>query len=144
MKLMTAFIVGFIVIVVGMSLLGETANTTRPLTNALTVTNESFTGVNATAVALTNGNHTSLAVRNSTHDTLTITTHYTTNATAGTVTVLTGNGTYYADYTYEANTYQDSSATRSVISLIVVLFGIAVFALLLAAMYPVIMEKFGR
>lgn len=128
-NILSGVVMGFMAIVLGSIFIGIIADQEEAITTPQSIANESFTGVNATAVALANGNMTTVsAVRNSTHDTLTVTTDYTVSLDAGTITVLTGNGTYYADYNYEMADYVSNSATRSIVSIIVILFGVGVLA----------------
>lgn len=120
-------------IILGAIFIGIIADQEEAITTPQSVSNESFTGVNATAVALTYDDMQAVsAVRNGTGSALTVTTHYTVDLTAGTITVLVGNGTYYADYTYYTDNYVANSATRSIMSLLVILFAVGVLG---AAIY---------
>ena len=139
--LITVFLIGFLAIVIGVNLLTATADTTSTLTSSQTATNESFTGINDTAVALSNTNIIAVSeIRNATHDEMTLTTDYTVNTTAGTITVLTGNGTYYADYTYFHGNYIEQDAARNMTALIIIMFAVAVLAVTIGIFLPTIRE----
>jgi len=113
----------FLVPIVAVILLGIIWSTVQTATVPTSVTNESFTGVENTYVALDNDNWAACsAVRNSTHHTLTETTDYVVDLSSGrlnmTTTGLAVNGTdntTYADYTYKADSYVDSSMGRTII-----------------------------
>ena len=97
--ILVGFVIG--VGVLAVDKFGETTETTS------TVTNETFAGVNGTAVALANDELLSVtAVRNATAqgDTFNADTEYTVALDAGTITVLNGTASYTVDYTHSSDT----------------------------------------
>lgn len=144
MGMVGMILIAFIVLILGINFLTAYADAQHDVINTGTVTNESFTGINATAVALTYDNMIAVSeVRNASNDALTITDDYTVNLTTGSITVLVGNGTYYADYTYYPDTYVQNSASRSIIGIILVLFAIGILGLLLALVLPELRDLLG-
>lgn len=128
-KLFGGLMVGFVAIIIGLALFVPIGDKADSITNAQSVTNESFTGVDNVSVDLDHNYFAAVsAVRNSTHDTLTVTTDYTVQDDDGSITVLTGNGTYYADYTYYADDYVYDASTRTLTNLILVFFALAIVA----------------
>jgi len=120
----------FLVPIIAVILLGIIWSTVRTATTPTSVTNESFTGVENTYIALTYDDWAACsAVRNATNDALTVTTDYVVNLDAGSINITTaggGNGTYYADYTYKEDSYMTSSTSRLVTGYIPVIFAVAV------------------
>jgi len=120
----------FLVPIIAVILLGIIWSTVRTATTPTSVTNESFTGVENTNVALTYDDWAACsAVRNATNDALTVTTDYVADLTNGQINITTaggGNGTYYADYTYKEDSYMESSTSRLVTGYIPVIFAVAV------------------
>ena len=120
----------FLVPIIAVILLGIIWTTVRTATTPTSVTNESFTGVENTYVALAYDDWAACsAVRNATNDALTVTTDYVVDLTNGQINITTaggGNGTYYADYTYKEDSYMESSTSRMVIGYLPVIFAVAV------------------
>jgi len=124
----------FLVPIIAVILLGIIWTTVRTATAPTSVTNEAFTSVNDTYVALTYDDMVAVsAVRNINGTVLTETTHYVVDLTGGRINITTAgqaiNGTSdytcYADYTYKADSYMDSSTSRMVIGYLPVIFAVA-------------------
>jgi len=120
----------FLVPIICVILLGIIWSTVQTATTPTTVTNESFTGVENTYVALTYDEWTVCsAVRNATHDTLTETTDYVVDLSGGRLNITTaggGNGTYYADYKYKEDSYMESSTSRMIIGYVPLMFAVVI------------------
>ena len=108
-------------------------------TTLSTSTNESFTSVNDTFVALTNDDFAVVsAVRNATQYALTVTTHYVVDYASGRINITTagaalsveGNTTHYADYTYRATGYVTNTIARLVLSFVTVMVAIGLIVFL--------------
>ena len=135
----------FLIPIITVILLGIIWSTVQTATVPTSVTNESFTGVENTYVALTYDDMAAVsAVRNSTHNALTVTTDYVVNLAAGSINITTaggGNGTCYADYTYKDDSYMDSSIGRTIIGYLPVIF--AVVILIFIAGFVVLKKRAG-
>lgn len=127
--MLAGIIMAFIGVIIGLALLSSSADTMSPLTDTYSATNDSFTGVNDTAVEVIDADSYSVVsfseVRDSTGSTLTEGTGY--NVSDNSIIVYEGGGTYYADYTYRSVDYIEDSGSRSLSSLIVLFFALAVF-----------------
>lgn len=122
-------ITAFVLILVGIALIDPIADSVYDARNTYSITNESFAGVNATAVALTYDDFEAVSeVRNSSHAVMTVTTDYTVGAADGEITVRSGTGTYYADYVYYPDGYVSDSTSRILLNLLVIFFAIGVLA----------------
>lgn len=134
---------GFIALIMGITFLVSVANQSKPLTDVLTQTNESFSGVLNQNVTLQNGNITTVsAVRNSTG--AIDADNYSVNTTMGYIILYAPqvNGTFYIDYSYYSSNYVQDTGARTMTSLIVVFFALAVLGVLIAVMWPSIRDKF--
>ncbi len=127
-KLLTAMLVPLI----GIILIGVVWSSVQDSTTTTTVTNESFSGVNNTYVALTYDDWaSSSAVRNGTGTELNSSTDYDVNLTSGSIKLLNqSNGTYYADYTYYPDGYIEGSMSRTILNYLPIMFAIALFVFL--------------
>ena len=121
----------FLVPIITVILLGIIWSTVQTATVPTSVTNESFTGIENTDVALTYDDWAAVsAVRNATNDAVTVTTGYVADLSSGSINITTaggGNGTYYADYTYKEDSYMESSTSRMVTGYIPLLAAVVIF-----------------
>lgn len=122
-------IFGFMVVFVGVVLLGAVADEQVRVTQANSVVNESVVLVNASAVSLDNNQLDSLSFVGNASDTLTVNTDYTVDLSAGTVTSLGPAGTFNASYVYRE---VGSATARTLTSLITLFFALGVMGLGLA------------
>lgn len=152
------FISAFIILLIGIVLLGSTADTVTIATDSTTIEslNESTTLINGTGVALTNNWVTSiievLAQNGTANYSLTETTDYTVdNLNSETTVQITlvnaewdGN-TSYVSYNYQNDNYVRSGVSRVLIRLIIIFFAIALLGIAIAVMYQMgLMELFKK
>ena len=117
----------FLIPIIAVILLGIIWSTVQTATVPTAVTNESFAGVTNTYVALTYDDWAACsAIRNGTHETMGIG-NYTVNLAAGSVNLTSASGTYYADYTYKADSYLTSSMSRTIVGYLPLIFAIVIF-----------------
>jgi len=125
-------IIAFIGVILAIALLQSSADTISTMTDTYSVTNQSFTGVLSGNTSLADSddykvNSVSKVVNTTT--TLTVSTDY--NVSGNGIIIYTQNDTYYADYVYQTDSYNESGAVRAVSGLIILFaaLAIAVFAL---------------
>jgi len=127
----------FLVPIITVILLGIIWSTVQTATVPTAVTNEAFTSVNDTFVALDYNDWVECsAVRNINGTTLGAAAgNYTVSLSGGSINVTTaglgidaGSGyTMYADYTYRADSYVDSSLGRTIVGYLPIMFALVVF-----------------
>ncbi len=132
----------FVFIIIGVAFLTSIADTTQPITNALPITNESFTGVQNTAVSLAHGNLTAVSAVKFSNGTTVPTSNYTVNLTPGTITLVTANGTYYTDYNYHADTYVADGASRTLVNTNIIFYA-AFILIILAGITKAMYDKYS-
>lgn len=123
----------FLVPIMCVILLGIVWSTVQTATTIQTVTNESFTAVNDTHVALTYDGWVACSAVRNVNDTTLGTGNYSVGLSGGTINITTaglavdnGSGfTHYADYTYKDDSYMESSMSRTVIGYLPIIFALA-------------------
>ncbi len=121
---MKMVLVGFVFILSGVIFISALADETTRVTQANTVTNESITIVNATAVSLANNQLDSFTeLSNVTNGAVTEGDNYTVDLSAGTVTGVDLSGAYNASYVYRE---VGNSTSRTLTNLVIVFFAIGV------------------
>ena len=127
-----SIIVAFIGIILAITLIQSSADTTSAMTDQYTVSNQSFVGVlgaNTSISDRTINKVVSVAkVVNST-TTMTVLTDY--NVSGNGIITYAQNDTYFVDYVYQKTGYAEDGAVRAVIGMIIIFaaLAIAVFAL---------------
>jgi hypothetical protein len=126
-----------VTVMIAVIILSVIFSITFTATNTASVTNESFTGIVNSYVALENDNWASVSeVRNASHDALVENTDYEVDLVAGAINITTGNdGTYYADYTYYPDMYITSGTSRMLVSYIPVILAVVIMMLVAAGIY---------
>lgn len=122
-------LVAFILLILGIIFAGVIADNVYDNTNTYTVTNETLTGVNGTAVTLTYDDLVEVTqVRNTTTQSVIFneTSDYTVTLSTGAITVLSGSDDYSVDYVYYPDNYVKNATSRSLINLLVIFFVIGV------------------
>lgn len=114
-----------VVLIIGIQLLVAAANSVTDVTEAKTVTNESMSLVNGTAVAAAHTQWDSVTRVGNTTVTLNETTQYTVDLPHGTVTLIGTSGTYDVSYVYRQ---VGNSTSRTLVLLIILFMAIGILA----------------
>jgi len=134
-KLLAVFLVPLIAVI----LLGIIWSTVQTATTGQSITNESFTAVNDTYVALTYDDWLACSAVRNVNGTTLGTGNYTVDLAGGRINISTaglavdeGSGyTMYADYTYKADSYMEGSTTRMVIGYIPLIAAVVVLVFII-------------
>jgi len=139
-KTVGVLILAFVIAIVGVTLASQLANSQTAATQLNTVNNETAALVNGTAVKLLNNQLSSITtVYNATNATdIIATANYTANLDQGTITLINSRtGNFNITYTYYK--VKDSTA-RTIITLMVLFFCIAVLVMTVAVLNPTFRE----
>lgn len=136
-------VIGFIVILFGLIFIQSIGDSINPITTIYTETNESISATNATPASFTYDIAAFTELRYANHSVVD-SGDYSVDLSADTITINSGTATYYADYTYYPENYVQSGTSRTLVTLIMVFFAIAILFIGYYYLKPLFEQGFGR
>jgi len=120
---LAVILTAFILLIVGIVFAGVIGDSVYDNTNIYTIENETFAGIDSTAVVLNNIDFVAVSEVRTSNDSVTVETgDYTVVLAAGSIEVTNGTRDYSADYTYFPPNYVKNSTSRALMSLLTLFF----------------------